>query len=134
MAAASGPTADLAAVLEESVAAHMVADVPVASFLSGGLDSSLITALAADREPSAARERCSARTSGETACFSALVNMGLTWTRPHPTQVTTCISWVGEGRCATGAVCSDWQIGQALRTATVPLLAERARWSAPTLG
>jgi asparagine synthase (glutamine-hydrolysing) len=30
----------------------MVADVPVASFLSGGLDSSLITALAADREPS----------------------------------------------------------------------------------
>ena len=51
-AAADGPTADLAAVLEESVAAHMVADVPVASFLSGGLDSSLITALAADRDPS----------------------------------------------------------------------------------
>ena len=50
--AADGPTADLQAVLEESVAAHMVADVPVASFLSGGLDSSLITALAADREPS----------------------------------------------------------------------------------
>jgi asparagine synthase (glutamine-hydrolysing) len=51
-AAAEGPTADLAAVLEESVAAHMVADVPVASFLSGGLDSSIITAMAADREPS----------------------------------------------------------------------------------
>ena len=51
-AAAAGPSADLAQVLEESVAAHMVADVPVASFLSGGLDSSLITALAADREPS----------------------------------------------------------------------------------
>jgi asparagine synthase (glutamine-hydrolysing) len=51
-AAANGPNADLAAVLEESVAAHMVADVPVASFLSGGLDSSLITAMAADREPS----------------------------------------------------------------------------------
>src|SRR4029453_635210 len=51
-AAADGPNADLAAVLEESVAAHMVADVPVASFLSGGLDSSLITAMAADREPS----------------------------------------------------------------------------------
>jgi asparagine synthase (glutamine-hydrolysing) len=49
--AANGPTADLAAVLEESVAAHMVADVPVASFLSGGLDSSLITAMAADRDP-----------------------------------------------------------------------------------
>ena len=52
MGAAASQTADLAAVLEESVAAHMVADVPVASFLSGGLDSSLITALAADREPS----------------------------------------------------------------------------------
>ena len=33
------------------MAAHMVADVPVASFLSGGLDSSLITAMAADRDP-----------------------------------------------------------------------------------
>jgi asparagine synthase (glutamine-hydrolysing) len=43
---------DLAAVLEESVAAHLVADVPVASFLSGGLDSSLITAMAASRDPS----------------------------------------------------------------------------------
>jgi asparagine synthase (glutamine-hydrolysing) len=37
---------DLASVLEESVVAHLVADVPVASFLSGGLDSSIITALA----------------------------------------------------------------------------------------
>jgi asparagine synthase (glutamine-hydrolysing) len=51
LAAASGPTADLDAVLEESVSAHMVADVPVASFLSGGLDSSLITAMAANRDP-----------------------------------------------------------------------------------
>ena len=51
-AAASGPPADLTAVLEESVAAHLVADVPVASFLSGGLDSSLVTAMAASRNPS----------------------------------------------------------------------------------
>ncbi len=51
MAAAAGPPADLGAVLEESVAAHMVADVPVASFLSGGLDSSLITAMAAQHDP-----------------------------------------------------------------------------------
>jgi len=50
-AAASGPSADLEQVLEESVAAHLVADVPVASFLSGGLDSSLITAMAARRNP-----------------------------------------------------------------------------------
>lgn len=50
-AAIDGPTPDMDAVLEESVAAHMVADVPVASFLSGGLDSSLITAMAARRDP-----------------------------------------------------------------------------------
>ena len=34
-------------VIEDSVAAHMVADVPVSTFLSGGLDSSLITVIAA---------------------------------------------------------------------------------------
>lgn len=38
---------DLAAALEESVKAHLVADVPVAVFLSAGLDSSLIATLAA---------------------------------------------------------------------------------------
>jgi asparagine synthase (glutamine-hydrolysing) len=45
-AAAAGPPADLRAVIEESVAAHLVSDVPVSSFLSGGLDSSIITVLA----------------------------------------------------------------------------------------
>jgi asparagine synthase (glutamine-hydrolysing) len=34
-------------VLEDSVAAHLVADVPISTFLSGGLDSSLLTVLAA---------------------------------------------------------------------------------------
>ncbi len=37
----------LRAVLEDSVAAHLTADVPVGTFLSGGLDSSLVTVLAA---------------------------------------------------------------------------------------
>ena len=44
--AAHGPAADLRAVIQESVTAHLVADVPVSSFLSGGLDSSIITVLA----------------------------------------------------------------------------------------
>ena len=47
--AAAGPDlspADLREVIQESVRAHMVADVPVSSFLSGGLDSSIITVLA----------------------------------------------------------------------------------------
>ena len=40
------PAADLKSVIEESVKAHLVADVPVSSFLSGGLDSSIVTVLA----------------------------------------------------------------------------------------
>jgi asparagine synthase (glutamine-hydrolysing) len=44
--AASGPSEDLRETIEESVAAHLVADVPVSSFLSGGLDSSIVTVLA----------------------------------------------------------------------------------------
>jgi asparagine synthase (glutamine-hydrolysing) len=49
--AAAGPRADLRAVIEESVAAHLVADVPVSTFLSGGLDSSLVTVLAKRLDP-----------------------------------------------------------------------------------
>lgn len=41
-------TATLSQTIQESVAAHMVADVPVSTFLSGGLDSSLITVMAAN--------------------------------------------------------------------------------------
>jgi asparagine synthase (glutamine-hydrolysing) len=44
--AAAGPPADLREVIQESVVAHLVADVPVSSFLSGGLDSSIVTVLA----------------------------------------------------------------------------------------
>jgi asparagine synthase (glutamine-hydrolysing) len=44
--ASAGPRADLREVLEASVAAHLISDAPVASFLSGGLDSSIVTALA----------------------------------------------------------------------------------------
>ena len=45
-AAVAGPPADLGQVISESVSAHLVSDVPVSSFLSGGLDSSIITVLA----------------------------------------------------------------------------------------
>lgn len=45
-AAATGPTTDLREVLKTAVEAHLISDAPVASFLSGGLDSSIITALA----------------------------------------------------------------------------------------
>ncbi|MGW8375283.1 asparagine synthase (glutamine-hydrolyzing) [Streptomyces sp. ODS28] len=49
--ARSGERPDLAAVIEESTRRHMLADVPVATFLSGGLDSSYLTALAARHQP-----------------------------------------------------------------------------------
>ena len=50
--AANGPRADLRDVIATSVEAHLVSDAPVASFLSGGLDSSIVTALAYRRDPS----------------------------------------------------------------------------------
>jgi asparagine synthase (glutamine-hydrolysing) len=49
--AAGAPEPDLAAVVEDSTAKHLLADVPVATFLSGGLDSSYLTALAARHQP-----------------------------------------------------------------------------------
>ena len=45
------PLPDLAAVVDESTRKHLLADVPVATFLSGGLDSSYLTALAARHSP-----------------------------------------------------------------------------------
>lgn len=40
---------ELRGIIEDSVEAHLVADVPVSAFLSGGLDSSLLTAIAAGK-------------------------------------------------------------------------------------
>jgi asparagine synthase (glutamine-hydrolysing) len=46
------PTAEeLNAVIAESTRCHLIADVPVATFLSGGLDSSYLTALATRHRP-----------------------------------------------------------------------------------
>ena len=42
---------DLREVIEDSVDSHLVADVPVSSFLSGGLDSSIVTVLAKQANP-----------------------------------------------------------------------------------
>lgn len=50
-AAAAGPPIPLGPVLDDSVAAHLVSDVPVSSFLSGGLDSSVVTVRAKERLP-----------------------------------------------------------------------------------
>ncbi|TNC28619.1 asparagine synthase (glutamine-hydrolyzing) [Amycolatopsis alkalitolerans] len=49
--AAEAPFPDLAAVVEDSTRKHLLSDVPVATFLSGGLDSSYLTALAAKHQP-----------------------------------------------------------------------------------
>ena len=47
-AAAAPPAADLHAALRNSVAAHTISDVPVALFLSGGVDSAVVGALAVE--------------------------------------------------------------------------------------
>ncbi|WP_060906197.1 asparagine synthase (glutamine-hydrolyzing) [Streptomyces scabiei] len=49
--ARAGERPDLAAIVEVSTRKHLLADVPVATFLSGGLDSSWLTALAARHQP-----------------------------------------------------------------------------------
>ncbi|MDV9178155.1 asparagine synthase (glutamine-hydrolyzing) [Streptomyces sp. W16] len=49
--ARAGERPDLAAIVEESTRRHLISDVPVATFLSGGLDSSYLTALAARHQP-----------------------------------------------------------------------------------
>ncbi|WP_433549025.1 asparagine synthase (glutamine-hydrolyzing) [Streptomyces sp. CA-294286] len=49
--ALAGDVPDLAAVVAESTRRHLLSDVPVATFLSGGLDSSYLTALAARDRP-----------------------------------------------------------------------------------
>jgi len=43
---------DLRQVVEDSVSAHLVSDAPVSAFLSGGLDSSIVTVLAKRQDPS----------------------------------------------------------------------------------
>ena len=47
----SGATARIAEVLRDSVAKHMRADVTVGAFLSGGIDSTAIAALAKEHNP-----------------------------------------------------------------------------------
>lgn len=51
MESSYGPEEDLREIIEASVKAHLVADVPVSTFLSGGLDSSIVTILANRSNP-----------------------------------------------------------------------------------
>ncbi|SHL22103.1 asparagine synthase (glutamine-hydrolysing) [Pseudonocardia thermophila] len=63
-------TEELAAIVADSTAKHLIADVPVATFLSGGLDSSYLTALAARERPGICAYTIGFRT--EDARFEAM--------------------------------------------------------------
>ncbi len=55
IASSADPLETIRGLLEKSVEEHLLSDVPVASFLSGGIDSSVITALAARKHGSPIR-------------------------------------------------------------------------------
>ena len=87
-AAAAGPPVDLREVVESSVAAHLVADVPVSSFLSGGLDSGIITVLAKReiRKSTRTRSRSGPRTNASKPCPT----MPFTPARSLSAMASTC--------------------------------------------
>jgi asparagine synthase (glutamine-hydrolysing) len=64
------PFPDLHEIVEDSTCRHLMADVPVATFLSGGLDSSYLTALAAHHQPGIAAYTIGFR--AEDAKFEAM--------------------------------------------------------------
>ncbi len=72
------PAADLGTVVKESVAAHLVSDVPVSTFLSGGLDSSTVTVLAHSSTPGSTpiRSLSAARTSDWRPCLTTRSTRG----------------------------------------------------------
>jgi asparagine synthase (glutamine-hydrolysing) len=96
---------DLRTIIENSVAAHMVADVPVSAFLSGGLDSSLITAIAARqghpiegytisfRAENQSSRRCPTTSSMRGGSPEPMAS-SCTRSRSPPTSRTCCRAWV----------------------------------------
>ena len=91
---------DLHSVIAESTAKHLISDVPVATFLSGGLDSSYLTALAARSQPG-----ISAYTIGfraEDAKFEAMPDdLQLRADRGDSSSASTCTRSRSRRRCST---------------------------------
>ncbi|MCG6962891.1 MAG: asparagine synthase (glutamine-hydrolyzing) [Acidobacteria bacterium] len=81
--------AEIGRLVREQVAAHMVADVPVGSFLSGGVDSSTVTALARENVGNALSTFCVGFDAGsqDDLHYSRLVAEALA-TEHHTMQLT----------------------------------------------
>src|SRR5882724_7275418 len=86
---------------------------------------------AAPLDCSAARERCSRRTTGDSASLSALVYMGLTYTRPQPLQATMFRGCVGERMWPTATLSPRRQIGQFRGAVIIRLFCRFPRAVAP---
>ena len=121
--------------LEDSVRAHLVADVPVSTFLSGGLDSSLITVLAArqDRDidcytisfrPEDRRLEAMPDDLSYARSSPASTASGCTRSRSPPTSPTCCRAWctILDEPIGDAAAINAYLICRAAREAGVKVL------------
>jgi asparagine synthase (glutamine-hydrolysing) len=110
--------------IDDSVAAHLVSDVPVAAFLSGGLDSSAVVASMARQgtPPDAFTVRyggTGAESADETPLAGALaerygVRLNVVDVHPALDEILEPIAWALDEPLADDSVIPTWHLSQAV--------------------
>jgi asparagine synthase (glutamine-hydrolysing) len=122
-------------VLRDSVAVHMRADVPVGAFLSGGIDSTAIVALACERHPDLSTYTASfdepgyseAEVAQETAAALGVRNVVCTVSAQDMMDALPSIVWHLDDPVADPALVPLWFVARrARRDVTVVLSGEGA--------